>query len=481
MNNKDIITFANEQGKDVTLNNQPLHFADNINAENATIAPSKNAFPIEIFPATLRDIITETNQSLKFPTDYIASSLFYAASIAIGNTFCIRVKRGWTERTVFYLAIVGDPSTNKSHPLSFALQPFFDADKKSFKQYEEQKKEYENNLQLSKKEREAQGIELNKPVWQKHIVSDFTPEALLNVHRFCKRGIGVYSDELAGWLNNFGRYHKGNDQQLWLSNWSGKPVYIDRKSSESFFIQRPFISVTGCIQTDLLSKLCEGNRAEDGFLYRILFTFSDDAKKEYLHEAEVSQSTINEWKRIISNLLAIPQAYDGDLIPEPKEITFNPAAWQLFNDWHRKNTDLCNNTQDNKLKAFYGKFDMLFARFALTLELMRYAVYKFPDDNQDESIIVNVCEEATTGAIKLCDYFLKNAKRVYDIISKKQPLSDLSQDKQTIYEALPKVFTTSEGITIAESNGMPRRTFHYFLQQGEFFSKTKHGYYEKNF
>ena len=53
-------------------------------------------------------------------------------------------------------------------------------------------------LALTKKDREQQGYTKPvKPILEQHLVTDFTPEALTDVHKFNKRGIGVYADELA--------------------------------------------------------------------------------------------------------------------------------------------------------------------------------------------------------------------------------------------------------------------------------------------
>jgi hypothetical protein len=179
---------------------------------------SKNIYPVEVFPLPVQEIIKATNESLDFPIDFIGTSMLYTASIAIGNTYKVEIKKGWQESAVLYLAIVARPGTNKSHPLHFALQPIMDQDKESYTQYEQAKQEYDHAVSLSKKERQEQGIdESTKPVWKKYLLSDFTPEALVEVHKFNKRGIGVYVDELAGWFKNFNRYNKGSEMEFWLS------------------------------------------------------------------------------------------------------------------------------------------------------------------------------------------------------------------------------------------------------------------------
>jgi hypothetical protein len=102
-----------------------------------------NRFPIEVFPKQVSFVICQTNHALKFPNDFIGSSMLYAASVAIGNTFRAGVKNSWSESATLYIALVGRAGTNKSHPLSFALQPIFDKDSHSFREYEQQRKEYE--------------------------------------------------------------------------------------------------------------------------------------------------------------------------------------------------------------------------------------------------------------------------------------------------------------------------------------------------
>ncbi len=149
-----------------------------------------NRFPVEVFPLPIQQVITATNENLNFPIDFIGASLLYAVSVAVGNTHSVEMKKGFQQSAVLYLAIVGRAGTTKSHPLSFALQPIVEQDKRTYRQYEQQRQEYEQAVNLSKKEREQQAIdEPTKPVWQKFLLSDFTPEALAEVHKFNKRGI----------------------------------------------------------------------------------------------------------------------------------------------------------------------------------------------------------------------------------------------------------------------------------------------------
>jgi hypothetical protein len=431
-------------------------------------------FPCEAFPLALQQIIKATNECLNFPVDFIGASMLYAASIAIGNTYKVQVKKGFQESAVLYLAIVGRAGTNKSHPLSFALQPIVEQDKKTYKLYEEQRLQFEMIDKLSKKQREQEGIkDPIKPVWQKMLLSDFTPEALAEVHKYNKRGIGVYVDELAGWFKNFNRYNSGSEMEFWLSSWSSKPINIDRKSGEPILIPLPFISVGGTIQNGLLTELAKENRTQNGFIDRILFVVLTHLKKQCWSEKEIDPIFIQNWQIIISNLLAIPITLDETLSPNPEILYFAPEAKQLLLDWQKTNTDLCNDAESEAICSIYSKLDMYVVRLALILELISWAC----DESQKDVISIM----SVQGAIKLIEYFRKSAVKAHSIISNTDPLEKFPADKQLLYRALPDSFTTEIGLNVAQSVGVPERTFKRFLHEKDLFIRISRGEYEKRF
>ena len=431
-----------------------------------------NRFPVEVFPLPVQQIITATNENLNFPIDFIGASLLYAVSVAVGNTHRVEVKRGWLESSVLYLAIVARAGTNKSHPLSFALQPIVEQDKKTYRQYEQQRQEYEKAVSLSKKEREQQSTnEPIRPVWNKFLLSDFTPEALAEVHKFNKRGIGVYVDELAGWFKNFNRYNNGSEMEFWLSVWSGKPINIDRKTGEPVFIPLPFISVCGTIQNGILNELAKESRTQNGFIDRILFVIPDNIQKEYWSETDLSPVVSENWQTILSNLLNLSITNDETLNPSPEILKFTPEAKRILFEWQKVNTDQSNDAANEAVSGIYSKLEMYAVRLALILEMMRYAC------NESDKQAVSV--EAIKGALKLVEYFKSSAVKVHSIISNANPLDKHPADKQALYKDLPNTFTTETGLQVAESLGVPERTFKRFLNETDLFKCMSRGKYEK--
>lgn len=135
---------------------------------------SDSAFPIGIFPSEIRNIIAEVHECQGFPIDYIASAMLVAIAVGIGNTHLVQLKRGWQESAMLYVALVGRPGTNKSHPLSFAMKPFLDFDYQENKLYEQAYSEYDNVVRMSRKERIEAGHseQPTEPIRRKFLISD---------------------------------------------------------------------------------------------------------------------------------------------------------------------------------------------------------------------------------------------------------------------------------------------------------------------
>ena len=114
-------------------------------------------FPISLYPSKIQRIIREVNDCYGFPVDYVAAAMLVAVSVAIGNTHLALMKEGWDESAILYMALIGRPGANKSHPLSFAMRPFVEHDYEQNRIYEKQYLEYQDKLEMSRKERAEKG------------------------------------------------------------------------------------------------------------------------------------------------------------------------------------------------------------------------------------------------------------------------------------------------------------------------------------
>ena len=430
-------------------------------------------FPVKIFPREVQEIINETNQSLDFPIDFIGASLLYAVSIGIGATYKVHIKNGWEESATIYLSIVGRAGTNKSHPLTWALKPIQKKDRQSFRLYENQMKYYQEALNMTKSEREEHGIgEPQKPHWIKSLLTDFTPEALVEVHKHNLRGVGIYVDELASWFKSFSRYTKGAETEFWLSSWSNKAITVDRKGSEPTYIASPFIPVVGTMQPSVLMELSGENRSSNGFLDRILFTFNKNVKSPYWSDKELSKDIPMQWESIIGNLFDLKMITDDEGNYRSNIIRFNKEAKEKLYKWQRIHTDESNSLESDSLSGIYSKLQTYCIRFSLLLEVLRCVI------NGDEP--ENIKLESVDGAIKLTEYYKRTALMVHSIIDKSiNPIDKLPLGKRLYVQALPSEFRTSEAVKIANEKGIPERTAKRFLNDTSLFTRVRKGEYKK--
>jgi len=331
----------------------------------------ENDFPVSAFPKPVQEFILAANEYLIFPVDFLGASMLFAASVAIGNTHKVNVMNNWNEGTILYIALVGRPGSNKTHPLKSAINPILTADKKEYLQYKQFRKDYEKSIRDVNPEHEPP----QKPIFKKKIVSDFTPEALAELHSFNLRGLGVYSDELYQWIKNFNRYSSGSATEFWLSVFSGTQIIIDRKGQEPILISEPSISVCGGIQPSILNELQKDNKGQNGFIDRLLFAFPDNLQKEIWSETEIPQAYIEKWELIINNLLNLNLNFEnGEL--KPTILDFSIFAKDILRAWQQKNTELINDTVSASLAGIYNKLEIYVIRFALIIELLTKATEK---------------------------------------------------------------------------------------------------------
>ena len=231
----------------------------------------ENIYPVDVFPVDVQRIINETNRCLNFSKDHIASSLMFVASVAVGNSIRVELKRKWYDKAILYMALVGKPGSNKSAPLRFAMEPLEMRDDREMEKY---RKEREKFNEAKRKAFKGNGYLPDEPDYNQTIMNDFTTEVLIRQHNVNPRGLAVYVDELIGFIRNFNKYRTGNDEQVWTQLFNGGAVAVNRMNSVPLKINDTFIGIIGTIQPGLLPEFAKG-KMESGFLDRWLFSFPD--------------------------------------------------------------------------------------------------------------------------------------------------------------------------------------------------------------
>lgn len=370
---------------------------------------SGSEFPIEIFPIRIQRIISSLHDCQGYPVDYVAAAILAAIAVGIGNSHLVQVKRNWLESPILYMALIGRPGANKSHPLSFAFQPFIEHDYCQNQEYQKLYAEYERTLSMSKKEHIEAGLDEfpQAPMRRRFLVSDITPEGLSLIHAQNPRGLCLWSDELSAWFKNFNRYNNGSEEQFWLSVFNAKPTISDRKSTQSsIFIRRPYISVVGTIQKKILGELVKGERSSNGFIDRILFVMPESVLKSRWNDRETPEELEIQWQQIIDKLIAQDCPHDENNELQPQCLPFD---------------------EDAK----YCKLEIYIIRFCLIIQLARWTC--------GECDKTTIDLESVNRAILLTEYFRTTAVKVQTVVSQEQ----LSELHRNIYLNLPYRFTTA--------------------------------------
>ncbi|RVT71207.1 DUF3987 domain-containing protein [Flavobacterium sufflavum] len=471
LKNNTLLTKESKKGKIFDSQNKDIEKEGQIDIIDLEIDFLKhkethgNLFPIEIYPKAIQEIIIEVHNKNLFPIDYLGAGILSAASTSIGKSHKIKVKDDWEEKVNLFMVIVGQPGDAKTQSLKFCFKPIQIKESQLYIEYEKQLAEYERNNPDNTENK----FKEKKPILKKYLLSDFTPEALILNHTYNKRGMCIYVDELKGWLKNFNRYNSSNEEENYLSFWSGTEISTDRTSVKSLRLDDPCLSVVGSTQISVLKDFGKDGRSTNGFMDRLLFVYPNEEKILQWNIESINKVLFNNYNALIHNLIEIGDEDPNvstviEIEPEAKEYLFrwqNNRPYKFFFDYER---------------SIEIKLQQYVLRFTLILHLI-HSIVECKSKNKIEIYSIK-------GAIKLFDYFLNNAIKVRTEILKKNYFETLTELQKNILNELPKTFTTAEGIKIACKliEGKPRvsdRQFKTYLKDLKLFKRLAHGSYEK--
>jgi hypothetical protein len=405
--------------------------------ESIDDAPARDVFkpfPVDVLPEPVRALVVEGAKAIGCDASFIALPLLSSAAAAIGTTYRVELKPGWTEPAIVWTAIVGLSGTMKTPAFKLAMKALRKAQAKAFKEYEAARPGWEAEhlryeAELAAWKRQAAkghgdaGDPPTKPdalIARRYIVSDTTTEALAPMLRDNPRGVLLARDELAGWLGSFDRYAKsgkgGGDSAHWLSMHSGDAMTIDRKTGipPTIHVPSAAVSITGGIQPGTLRRALGQEHHESGMAARILFAMPPRKPKRWT-EASVSASTESAVTAVFDGLLSLRADVDdeGDERPWILPLTESAkAAWRAFYDEHaREQMGL-----DEDLSAAWSKLEACAVRLTMLVHLMRWA-------GGDPVVPVSttpVDAVSMAAGVALAQWFGDEAKRVYAILSESE-------------------------------------------------------------
>lgn len=438
-----------------------------INEKTIEILPTKIEFPIEVLPQDIQTYIKMCNVALSSNIDYMGCSFLWMLSLIIGNSAKIRVANGWNESAIVWISLVGEAGIGKTPSISRMIYPLEKINNKEIKKYIKNSAKFEAYNNLDKKEKEK-NEEVKKPTKSQIIVSDFTIEAITDLHEESKNGVGIFCDELAGWYKDMNKYRAGSDLEFWLSSWSNKGIAMNRKTAKSSFVESPILPVLGGIQPRILVQFFTEENKDNGFIDRMLTTYPD-AEVDFFNDNELEESVIEWYNDYVVNFYGkikheiFNVDAEGDI--KPVIVKWNDkskAHWKrIFN-----NITTCQRSDDENeyMKSMYPKQKSYIPRFALMLNVLDW--YDDPENNS----LYEISEKSILGAEKLSNYFVNMAKKhkistiEYNDV---KSVAIINKDKTTFekIDEIMKKCPTTKVSHVANILGVSRQTVYNFLKE----------------
>lgn len=424
-------------------------------------------FPIEVFPKPFQKYMLDCAETLNSSIDYMGCSLLWSLSVIVGNSAMIRIKNDWKERPVLWFALVGKAGVGKTHSIERIIRPLRKENGRMVRRYRKELDKFEYYQNLSKKE-QSQVDEVKKPSKEQFIVGDATIEALAQLHQESANSVGIFRDELAGWILDMNKYREGSDQQTWLGTWSGEPIVSNRvKASSNVYVGQPFLPILGGIQPSILSTFYTDDNTASGFTDRILLSYPDYDVQPY-NDKEMDLNTVEWYDNVMTNFYRnmkanVTKNEDGDV--EYDEYTWTPEGKKEWKRVMEKIYDMETSDDTNEyIKSILAKIKPYIARFALLLHIFKIA-------NGEEHQDSEISENTVIDAEKLGDYFIFMAEKIK--VSAKEAYTmrgvvknDKLNNVQKVEEILrhDKDFNRTE---LADMLGVSRTTIYNYIKQVE--------------
>ncbi len=391
--------------------------------------PDPEEFPLAALPVTVRQFVREAAASVGCPVDYIGLSTLAALSAGIGDTRRVVIKKDWTEGAAIFGMIVGGPASKKSPAMNLALRPVRERQMTLKTEYERQKEEYESALRDYEKTKKDGPTEIrkpDKPTLGRTYADDTTVERLADILNENRRGVLITKDELSGWLGSMNQYKsggKGADRQFWLSVHTNQPVSVDRKSSEEpVIVARPFVSVIGGIQPEVLPDF--GKDRGDGLIDRFIPVYPKPRVGRWTDD-EISDPVRDGYARTLNSLYKLRHANDEE-DPFPSRVHMSDEAKAVFvSEYDKLHEELESPGFPQRLRPAWGKLEAYLARFALIIAMTR--VTELGDMGQTV-VAENVTRDDVAGAVALLAYFKNHVRRVYTGLYGDSPADRLADD-----------------------------------------------------
>jgi hypothetical protein len=227
-------------------------------------------FPVDTLPQVIADYVVERSQA----TGTDVSAFAVSALVCLGTAIDHRTKLQPKTHDPYYLVspllwalLVGAPSTRKSAPINAVEAILSKLDHRDSLQRKMAVHDMAVLFGIPEKEADKQ-----VPPARRRVLYDATSEKLCSVLSGQDCGVGLFRDELSGWIGAWDKYSGGKggaaqDRGVWIRAHGGGR-YVQDRISGSRMVTNLSCSVLGAIQPMAIPDM--GALDTDGLLQRLL-------------------------------------------------------------------------------------------------------------------------------------------------------------------------------------------------------------------
>lgn len=458
-------------------------------------------FPLEAFPERIQNIVNCFFETYQLPIDYHCTAILVAASTAIGNAYCAKYKSREIYPCNLFTCIVGPPGIGKTPAMKFGMYPIYNIERRYRKLHNEKMIAWQQKCEVARQQNDT----LPKaPKSMDVVVKDSTVEAINQILEYNPKGVVLDQDELLAWVKGMNSYRKGSDLEYFLSIWSGTPVKVTRTGKDTKWIEYPFLNVIGSVQPKMLKELISSEKANNGFIDRILFAYPDEFIVAKESDADVDESTYRLYDNIIQFLQELPNefvAHRDDVTEEEFleinriEVPLTEKARRAYKEFRNDIVSQQNIAEEEAVMGLLSKMKQYCLRIALILEFLELACLAMPEEWErgwqpidiDFARKIDISEKSIERAKLIVEYFKRSSLKVLEQLD--GPVNQLPKYQRAWYKELPENnFTTQEALQLAASMAeeepaakLSNRTIARLLNNEKYhlFRKVANGEYQK--
>ena len=323
-------------------------------------------YPVDALPAAIRAAVEEVQSFTRAPFPLVASSAIASLSVAAQAHVDVTRSDKLTGPSGMFLLTIADSGERKSTCDGFFARPIRDYEARQAEvaapkvqrnradvaAWEAKRagvldtirKNARGGKDTAQHEGELRELERTKPTAPRVprlVYGDATPEALTWNLAKVWPSAGVLSSEAGAILGAHGMGRDSIMRNLATLNelWDGKPLYFDRRTSESFTVRGARLTVALQIQEATLRSFFDrsGGLARGcGFLARFLIAWPESTMGHRpFVESPPNWPALATFHQCITAILELPAAFDDAGTLMPKALALNAdakEAWIAFHD-----------------------------------------------------------------------------------------------------------------------------------------------------